>query len=98
MAAPPPRVDTADTKIWGSQKAVKFDILPTGTTFGAGLATASNDPVTHNTLSAEQKLYGPLHLDHRGDRCRPAAQQQEHHRQLQAELVKPAAFACGAAP
>ena len=53
--APPPQV-------WDSQKAVKFDILATGTTFGAGLATASNDPVTHNTLSADQKLYGPLHV------------------------------------
>ena len=49
-------------QVWGSQKAVKFDILTTGTTFGAGLTTASNDPVTHNTLSAEQKLYGPLHV------------------------------------
>ncbi len=26
------------------------------------LVTASNDPVTHNTLSADQKLYGPLHV------------------------------------
>ncbi|MGB9259627.1 MAG: hypothetical protein WCB55_05600 [Pseudolabrys sp.] len=24
--------------------------------------SASNDPVTHNTLSAEQKLYGPLQV------------------------------------
>jgi hypothetical protein len=29
---------------------------------GAGLASVSNDPVTHNTLSAEQKLYGPLQV------------------------------------
>jgi hypothetical protein len=53
--APPPQV-------WNSRKDVKFDVLATGTTFGAGLATASNDPVTHNTFSAEQKLYGPLHV------------------------------------
>jgi hypothetical protein len=26
------------------------------------MTTASNDPVTHNTFSAEQKLYGPLQV------------------------------------
>ena len=60
MAAPvtgPPAPRT-----WGTEKTVKFDVLSTGTTFGAGVTTASNDPVTHNTFSAEQKLYGPLHV------------------------------------
>jgi hypothetical protein len=54
-AAPTPQV-------FGNEKAVKFNILPTGTTLGAGVKSASNDPVTHNTLSAEQKLYGPLQV------------------------------------
>ena len=49
-------------QVFGNEKAVKFNILPTGTTLGAGVATASNDPATHNTFSAEQKLYGPLHV------------------------------------
>ncbi|HUL90328.1 MAG TPA: hypothetical protein VLU23_19370 [Pseudolabrys sp.] len=49
-------------QVFGNERAVKFNILPTGTTVGAGLATASNDPVTHNTISAEQKLYGPLQV------------------------------------
>lgn len=49
-------------QVFGNEKAVKFNILPTGTTLGAGVVTASNDPVTHNTLSAEQKLYGPLQV------------------------------------
>ncbi|MGC1695579.1 MAG: hypothetical protein WA743_09925, partial [Pseudolabrys sp.] len=49
-------------RTWGTEKTVKFDVLSTGTTFGAGVTTASNDPVTHNTFSAEQKLYGPLHV------------------------------------
>jgi hypothetical protein len=49
-------------QIWGTEKAVKFNVLTTGTTFGAGVTTASNDPITHNTFSAEQKLYGPLHV------------------------------------
>lgn len=49
-------------QVFGNEKAVRFNILPTGTTLGAGVTTASNDPVTHNTLSAEQKLYGPLQV------------------------------------
>ncbi len=49
-------------QVFGNEKAVKFNILPTGTTLGAGVTTASNDPVTHNTLRAEQKLYGPLQV------------------------------------
>jgi hypothetical protein len=49
-------------QVFGNERAVKFNILPTGTTLGAGMTTASNDPVTHNTLSAEQKLYGPLQV------------------------------------
>ena len=62
LMAAPPLASIPPTQVWGSQKAVKFDILPTGTSFGVGLTTANNDPVTHNTLSAGQKLYGPLHL------------------------------------
>jgi hypothetical protein len=49
-------------QIWGSEKTVKFNLLTTGTTLGAGIATASNDPVTHNTFSADQQVYGPLHV------------------------------------
>ena len=60
MAAPasgPPSPQT-----WGSEKVVKFNLLTTGTSLGAGITTASNDPVTHNTFSADQKVYGPLHV------------------------------------
>jgi hypothetical protein len=60
MAAPvagPPA-----SQVWGTEKVIKFNLLTTGTTFGAGVTTASNDPVTHNTFSADQKLYGPLHV------------------------------------
>jgi hypothetical protein len=49
-------------QVFGNERAVKFNVLPTGTTLGAGVATASNDPVTHHTFSAEQKLYGPLQV------------------------------------
>ena len=33
-----------------------------GTTLSAGLARTSTDPVLHNSLRADQKLYGPLHV------------------------------------
>lgn len=52
----------APTQVWDNQKSVKLAIKPTATTFSAGVFTASNDPVTHNTLSAKQKLFGPLHV------------------------------------
>jgi hypothetical protein len=52
----------ATPQVFGNERSVKFNILPTGTTLGAGVVTASNDPVTHNTISAEQKLYGPLQV------------------------------------
>jgi hypothetical protein len=54
-AAPVPQV-------WGNENTAKLDILPTGTSFGAKVASVSNDPVLHNTLSAEQKIYGALHV------------------------------------
>jgi hypothetical protein len=62
LMALPPSGSPAAQQVFGNEKAVKFNILPTGTTLGAGFATASNDPVTHNTFSADQKLYGPLHV------------------------------------
>jgi hypothetical protein len=62
LMATPATVSPVSPQVFANEKAVKFNILPTGTTLGAGLATASNDPVTHNTLSAEQKLYGPLQV------------------------------------
>ena len=64
MAAPLPTTTQppAQTEIYGNEKSVKLAISPTGTTLAAGFTTASNDPVTHNTLSADQKLFGPLHV------------------------------------
>jgi hypothetical protein len=49
-------------EVWDNEMAAKFDIVPTGTAFGAKVASNSTDPATHNTLSAEQRLYGPLHV------------------------------------
>jgi hypothetical protein len=49
-------------RVWGNVNTAKVDILPTGTTLAAGLSSTSTDPVTHNKLSAEQKLYGALRV------------------------------------
>ncbi|HEU4660563.1 MAG TPA: hypothetical protein VFS63_07875 [Pseudolabrys sp.] len=53
---------TAPSQIWTNERKVNLNVLSTGTTFGAGWTTATGDPVTHNTLSADQKLYGSLHV------------------------------------
>jgi hypothetical protein len=63
MAAPPVTATTTPPpQVWGSEKMVKVDVLSTGTSFGAGLTSNNIDPVTHNKFSADQKLYGPLHV------------------------------------
>lgn len=54
---------TTDTpRVWSNANTAKFNILPTGTTLAAGLSSTSTDPVTHNTISAEQKIYGALNV------------------------------------
>ncbi len=57
-----PAPGTPSPQVWGNEKLAKFDVLSTGTTLAAGVNTATGDPVTHNKLSADQKLYGPLHV------------------------------------
>jgi hypothetical protein len=62
LMALPPSAAPGSSQVFGNERSVKFNILPTGTTLGAGLTSISNDPITHNTFSAEQKLYGPLQV------------------------------------
>jgi hypothetical protein len=62
MAAPAGTAAAPAPQLWGSQKIVKFDVLSTGTAFGAGVTTANNDPNPHNTFSTDQTVYGPLHV------------------------------------
>jgi len=62
MMAAPAATALPTPQVWGNERIAKLNILPTGTTLGAGQTTASNDPVTHHTFSAEQKLYGPLNV------------------------------------
>jgi hypothetical protein len=61
-AALPATAPPAAGQVFDNSKSVKFVVGPTGTSFGAGWTSASNDPVTHNTLSADQRLMGPLHV------------------------------------
>jgi hypothetical protein len=62
LAAAPATATQASPQVFDNSKSVKFNVAPTGTSFGAGWTTASNDPVAHHTLSADQKLFGPLHI------------------------------------
>lgn len=62
MTLPPASGTPTPSQIWSTEQAVKFNLASTGTTFGAGLAQTSVDPVTHNKFSAEQKLYGGLNV------------------------------------
>jgi hypothetical protein len=50
------------SRVLDSEKLLKFNILPTGTSLGAGVTTTSTDSLTHHKLVAEQELYGPLHV------------------------------------
>lgn len=62
MAVPAADPSSPVPRVWGQENSARLDIASTGTTFGAGLSSNSTDPVTHNTLSAEQTIYGPLRV------------------------------------
>lgn len=57
-----PQDTSAASSVYGNARSVSFDVLPTGTTLAAGLSSSSTDSVTHNTLSASQKLLGSLQV------------------------------------
>jgi hypothetical protein len=48
--------------VFGNERSLAFNYKPTGTTLAATSSSASNDPLTHHTLSADQQLIGPLHV------------------------------------
>ncbi len=62
MAVPANDAAAVGQRVWGQENMAKFNIAPTGTSLAAGISANSGDTVTHNTLSAEQKLYGPLQV------------------------------------
>lgn len=49
-------------RVWGQENTAKFKVGPTGTTIAAAISSNSVDTVTHNTLTAEQQVYGPLQV------------------------------------
>jgi hypothetical protein len=57
-----PVTAAAPSRVLDSEKLVKFNILPTGTSLGAGVTSTSTDSATHHKLVAEQELYGPLRV------------------------------------
>ena len=60
--APAAATTPTPQQVWGNEKIARLDYLPTGTTLSAGVTSTSIDPVTHKTFSADQKIYGPLHV------------------------------------
>lgn len=48
--------------MWGVDPSVTLAVRPTGTTFAAGSSRWSSDAQWHNTLSAQQTVYGPLNV------------------------------------
>ncbi len=48
--------------VLSSDQGVRLNIGSTGTTLSADVSGNNTDPVTHNTLSADQTVYGPLHV------------------------------------
>lgn len=62
MALPEQTASTTAAPVWTSDRGVKVNVLPTGTTLSAGVTSASSDPTTHRVLSADQQIYGPLHV------------------------------------
>lgn len=51
---------SAPSSVFDADKSFQLNILSSGTTLSAGSTTVTGDPVTHNRLSAAQKIYGPL--------------------------------------
>ena len=48
--------------VWETERSLRFNLTPTGTTLSAGVATLSGDTQWHNRISAEQQLGGPLSI------------------------------------
>jgi hypothetical protein len=53
---------TAPAPVLSNDQSVQLAIAATGTTLSAGVSADSSDPTTHDTLSADQKVFGPLHV------------------------------------
>jgi hypothetical protein len=48
------------SRLFDVDRSMQLDFKTTGTTLLAGATTVTNDPITHNRVTAAQKIYGPL--------------------------------------
>ena len=48
--------------IWGNERQAKLNLKATGTTLAASAMDATDPNLTNRTFSADQKIYGPLHV------------------------------------
>jgi hypothetical protein len=48
--------------VWNNERGMRVNIASTGTVLSASLISTSADTESHNAISAEQRLYGPLHV------------------------------------
>jgi hypothetical protein len=63
VGAPPAAAAPVSTSIWGTDRRLQVDFLPSATTLTLGTTTSSTDQKSLRTLSAEQKLFGsPLSI------------------------------------
>jgi hypothetical protein len=58
----PPPAGTAP-QVWDTERKVRFNVADTGTSIAAGTSSSTIDGVTHRNFSADQRLYGPLHIN-----------------------------------
>jgi hypothetical protein len=52
----------AGEAVWSNERGMRLNIASTGTVLSASLVSNSIDPDNHDVISAEQRLYGPLHV------------------------------------
>ena len=48
--------------VWQADRSVRLNLAPTRTTLSAGVVMSNADNQSHNKLSAEQRLIGPLNV------------------------------------
>ena len=48
--------------VWNNERGMRLNIAATGTVLSASLISTSADSESHNAISAEQRLYGPLRV------------------------------------
>lgn len=58
-----PPVAGTPAQVWDSERRIRFNVKDTGTSIAAGATYSTVDGVTHHDFSADQRIYGPLHVN-----------------------------------